>query len=84
MCKRSPAVNYVYKKVSTTKKSVMQEQLKEIPLTTTEYNFINDVIAGLSIMELSDKYNKSPSRTSQLKREICEKIHAFDIAIFKR
>ena len=83
MCKRSPSVNYVYKKVRTTKKSVLQAQLREIPLTTMEFNFINDVIAGLSIMELADKYNKSPSRTSQVNREICEKIHAFDIAIFK-
>lgn len=84
MCKKSPSVTYVCKKVKTTRKSVLLEQLKDYPLTDTEYNLLCDAIAGLSITELSDRYNKSPSRISQCKREICEKIHAFDIANLKR
>ena len=84
MCRKSPSVSYVYKKIRTTKKSLLQEQLKESPLTDAEYNFICDVIAGLSIAELSDKFCKSPPRISSWKREICEKIHSFDIANFKR
>lgn len=84
MCRKSPAVSYVYKKIRTTKKSELQEHLKDIPITDQEYCFICDVIAGLNITELSDKYNKSLSRTSQWKREICEKIHTFDIANLKR
>ena len=84
MCKKSPSINYVYRKIRTTKKTVLQEQLKDCPITNTEYHFICDVMEGLSITELADKYNKSLSRTSQWKRQICEKIHAFDMANIKR
>lgn len=80
MCRKSPAVIYVYKKIRTTKKSVLHEQLKESPLTDHDYSFICDVITGLNITELSGKYFLSASRISQWKREVCEKIHAFDIA----
>lgn len=83
MCKKSPSVNYFYRKIQTTKKSELFAQLEESPLTEGEYSFIRDVIKGLSIMELSEKYFKTPSRISQWKREVCEKIHAFDIANLK-
>lgn len=82
MCKKSPSIVYVYKKIRTTKKSVLLTQLKESPITESEYSFICDIISGQSIKELSAKYNKTPSRISQWKRELCEKIHAFDIANF--
>ena len=80
MCRKSPSVLYVYKKMMTTKKSVLYEQLEDSPLSIHDFAFISDVIAGLSITELSDKFHKTPSRISQWKREVCEKIHAFDLA----
>ena len=80
MCKKSPAVNFVYKKIRTTRKSEMLKLLEESPLTAVELSFMQDIIAGLSITELSEKHFKSPSRISQWKREVCEKIHAFEIA----
>ena len=80
MCRKSPSVLYVYKKMMTTKKSVLYEQLEDSPLSVHDLAFICDVIAGLSITELSDKFHKTPSRISQWKREVCEKIHAFDLA----
>lgn len=80
MCKKSPSVNYVYKKIRTTKKSVLYEQLEDSPLTVREFAFFSDVIAGLSIIELAEKFHKTPSRISQMKREVCEKLHAFDLA----
>jgi len=80
MCRKSPSVIYVYKKIRTTKKSELYEQLKETPLTAHDYSLICDVITGLNITELSDKYFLSASRISQWKREVCQKIHAFDIA----
>lgn len=82
MCKKSPSIIYVYKKINTTKRSVLYQQLKEIPLNDIEYSFICDVIKGFSITELADKFHKTPSRISQWKREVCGKIHAFDIANF--
>jgi len=81
MCRRSPAVAYVYKKISTTRKSVLYEELEDSPLSVRDYAFMCDIIAGLCIQELSDKYHKTPARISQWKREVCEKVHAFDIAI---
>lgn len=81
MCRRSPAVAYFYKKISITKKSVLYAELEDSPLSIRDFAFICDIIAGLSIQELSDKYHKTPARISQWKREVCEKVHAFDIAI---
>lgn len=83
MYKKSPSICYVYSKVNTTKKSELFAQLKEIPFKTREYDFICDIISGQSIKELAAKYNKTPSRISQMKREVCEKIHRFDLANLK-
>lgn len=81
--KKSPSLAYFYKKVRTTRKSILFEWLDDSPLTTREFAFISDVIEGLSLVELSDKFHKTPSRISHWKREVCEKIHAFDIANLK-
>lgn len=81
MCRKSPSVAYVYKKISTTRKSVLYEELEDSPLSVRDYAFMCDIIAGLCIQELADKYHKTPARISQWKREVCEKVHAFDIAI---
>lgn len=82
--KKSPAVIYFYKKVYNTKKSELYNELEEAPLTVHEYAFMCDVIAGLSNKELAAKCHKSPSRIAQWKRELCERLHAFDIANAKR
>ena len=81
MCRKSPSVAYVYKKINTTKKSVLYEELEDSPLNVRDYAFMCDIVAGLSIQELSDKYCKTPARISQWKREVCEKVHAFDLAV---
>lgn len=80
MCRKTPAVAYVYKKISVTRKSVLYAWLEDSPLNIRDFSFMCDIVAGLSIQELSDKYNKTPARISQWKREVCEKVHAFDIA----
>lgn len=80
MCRKSPSISYVYKKINLTKKSILLKQLKDCPLTDAEFQFMLGVISGFSIKELSAKFHKSQSRTASWKREICEKIHAFDIA----
>ena len=80
MCRKSPSIIYVYKKIRTTKKSELYKQLQESPLTTRELAFIGNVIDGLSITELSEQFHLSPSRISEWKREICQKIQAFDAA----
>lgn len=82
--KKSPPIIYVYKKIRTTKKSDLLEQLKECPLQDRDLSFICSIIAGLTITELSEKYHRTPSRISQWKREVCEKIQAFDMANLTR
>lgn len=84
MCKKSPSLLYVYKKILTTKKSELYAQLEDSPLSIHEYSFVCDIIAGLNITELAEKYHRTQSRISQWKREVCEKIHAFDIANITR
>lgn len=84
MCRKSPSVNYFYKKIKTTRKTELFRQLEDSPLSVNEYAFISDIISGLSIKELSEKFHKTPSRISQWKREVCEKIHTFDMAILSR
>ena len=80
MCRKTPAVAYVYKKISITRKSVLYAWLEDSPLNIRDNSLMRDIVDGLSIQELADKYNKTPARISQWKREVCEKIHTFDIA----
>ena len=84
MSKKSPAVNYVCKKINTTRKSELYEQLKDSPLTERELDLVDKIIRGQSIVELSECFHLSPSRISEWKREVCEKIHAFDLANLTR
>ena len=84
MCRKSPSVAYVYRKIGTTKKSVLYEELEDSPLDVHDFAFMCDIIAGLNIKELSGKYHVTPSRISQWKREVCEKVHAFDLAKIRR
>lgn len=84
MCKKSPAVNYVYKKISTTPKSVIMRKLEDSPLSLHDISLMKDLINGLSLTELSSKYNLTPSAISKWKRNVCEKLHAFDVANLKR
>lgn len=80
MCRKSPSVAYFYRKISTTRKSALYEELEDSPLSVHDFAFACDIIAGLTIQELADKYHKTPVRISQWKREVCEKIHTFDIS----
>lgn len=84
MCRKSPCIIYVYKKIRTTRKSELYKQLQDSPLTTRELAFIGNIIDGLSIAELSENFHLSPSRISEWKREVCEKIQAFDAATVMR
>lgn len=80
MCRKSPAVKHFYKKIISTKKSDLYAELEDSPLNVHEYAFACDIIAGLNLVELAEKYHLSYSRTSQWKREVCEKVLAFDVA----
>lgn len=80
MCRKSPSLAYFYKKQRTTSKSEFYDWLDDSPLTSREYAFISDVVEGLSLTELADKYHKTASRCSHWKKEICDRLHEYDIA----
>ena len=84
MCKKSPSVAYFDKKRRTTKKSEFYDWLDDSPLSTKDYALISDVVEGLSNKELADKFHKSESRIARWKRDVCEKLHEYDIATLKR
>ena len=83
MCRKSPSLAYFDKKVRTTRKSELFDWLDDSPLTTREYAFISDVIEGLSLVELADKFHKTPSRISHWKKEVCDKLQEFDVATLR-
>ena len=84
MCKKSPSVAYFDKKRRTTKKSEFYDWLDDSPLSAKDYALISDVVEGLSNKELADKVHKSESRIARWKRDVCEKLHEYDIATLKR
>ena len=84
MCKKSPSVAYFDKKRRTTKKSEFYDWLDDSPLSAKDYALISDVVEGLSIKELADKFHKSESRIARWKRDVCERLHEYDIATLKR
>ena len=84
MCKKSPSVAYFEKKRSITKKSEFFDWLDDSPLSTRDYAFICDVVDGLTNTELADKFHKSESRIARWKRDVCERLHEYDIATLKR
>lgn len=82
--RKSPSVAYYIIKIRTTPKSALYAELEDAPLRSREYAFISDIIEGLNMKELSDKYNLSQSRIAKWKREIFEKMHSYDMACIRR
>lgn len=76
---KSKPVAYVTYKIRTTDRIELLEQLKHVPLTNTNYNFVLDIISGMSYKELAEKYHKSESRIYKWKRQIYEDLHNYDM-----
>ena len=83
MCRKSPAIIYVYKKINTTRKSDFNKQLNDSPLTSREIAFMKDIADGLTIAQLSEKFNLSPPRISSWKQEVCKKLQQFDMTTMR-
>lgn len=77
--RRSPAVAYYERKIRTTRRSVLYEEIEDAPLKIMDRNFLHDVIDGLSYKELSVKYCKSTSRIYRWKRSLFERMHKYDL-----
>lgn len=72
---------YCRQRFLTTPRSELLNEIEEAPLTDQERAFIKDIVAGLSVKELAEKYAKSPSRISHWKAEILERLRQYDTQI---
>lgn len=77
--KKTPAVSYCDRKIKTMGRREIFHDLDNAPLTDREHAFMTDIISGLSIKELAAKYNLSTSRITKWKRELFERLHAYDM-----
>jgi hypothetical protein len=78
MCKKSPAVAYYSRKIKTTSRSELIDEIMDSPLSQKDISFMIDILDGMSYQELATKYNKSKPRISQWKRTCFEKLQYFD------
>ena len=79
MCRKSPAVSYYARKIKTSNKKLLIQELEIAPLRKIEFNFMLDVLEGLSYKELAIKYNKSEKRIYQIKHDLFIRLHQFDM-----
>jgi len=75
--RKTPAVAYIARLIKTTGKPELLRILQESPLTPQEINLFMDYANGASYKELAQKYNKSPQRINQWKRNIYEQLHFY-------
>lgn len=77
---RTPSVAYCQRIIQTTPKQELYDTIDQIPMLTKDFVFLSDIIEGLDNEALAAKHKKSPSRISQWKRSVYEKIHRYMIA----
>jgi len=75
---KTPAVAYYTRKVRTTNRLILINEIDEAPLTKKDRYFLYDIIEGLSYKELAEKYCISMSRVYQIKRELFERMTMYD------
>lgn len=77
---RTPSVAYCQRIIQTTPKQELYDTIDQIVMSTKDFVFLSDIIEGLDNDALAAKHKKSPSRISQWKRTVYEKIHRYMIA----
>lgn len=75
--RKTPAVAYIARLIKTTGKPELLRILQESPLKTQDINLILDYADGSTYKELAAKYNKSPQRINQWKRNAYEQLHFY-------
>lgn len=81
---KSPATAYYSRKLKITSRSKLTADLDDAPLTKREREFIRDIVEGMTLQELADKHSLSTSRISKWKREIFERLQAYDLSCARR
>lgn len=80
MCRKSPAVAYISKKIKLSARSEFVDEIMDSPLSMKDINFMMDILSGMSYFELAEKYQKSKARISQWKRTCFETLHRYELA----
>lgn len=75
---KTPAVAYYTRKIRTTDRILLSEEIERAPLKKQDRYFLWDIVEGLTYKELAAKYNKSEARIAQWKREIFERMTMYD------
>lgn len=78
--KRTPAVYYCSKKIQITNKTLLLQEWSNVALSVKDFQFLTDIINGLSLAELAEKHKKSVARIAQWKRRLFERLHEYDMA----
>lgn len=72
---------YCKQRFKTTPRLELLQEIENAPLRDMERELILDVMAGLSLKELAEKYAKSPSRISHWKAEVMERLRQYDTLV---
>lgn len=75
---KTPAMAYYSRKIRTTDRVTLSEEIENAPLKKMERHFLWDIVEGMTYKELADKYNKSEARVYQIKRKLFEFMTMYD------
>lgn len=75
---KTPAVAYYSRKIRTTDRETLFNEIENAPLKKMERYFLWDIVEGMTYKELAVKYNKSEARIYQIKRKIFEFMTLYD------
>lgn len=78
--RRTPAVYYCSKKIKITNKTLLLQEWSNVALSAKDFQFLTDVINGLTLAELAEKHKKSVARIAQWKRRLFERLLEYDMA----
>lgn len=74
---KSPAVAYYTRKIRSTDRFTLYNEIDNAPLTRKDRHFLYDIIEGLSYKELAVKYCISEAGIYKWKRKTFETMHRF-------
>lgn len=78
MCRQSPAMQYITRKIEANSRHDIILFIANSPLKKLDKEFCYDLIDGYSYKELEIKYNKSASRIGQWKRTCYEALWKYE------
>ena len=78
MCK-SPAVAYYTRKIRSTSRQKLYDEIEDAPLRKKDRYFLLDIVEGMTYKELAGKYYKSEAAIYKWKRKVFESMFRYDM-----